>query len=254
MVTLMENIKLHKKLNLIQQEYYVIFLCTDTFIYKEWSADFSVASYIERSKMKKILNCKVNIGGREQILSMALGDPDFIAAIFVQGKDFNSDNDFVFSLFRRWKYNSISILGDYKNYIENFKYHLHKKICNYNDEINDYVLNWMANILQNLGKRNNTAIMLKGNPGTGKTYLTDIIFKLTASYSCSCVSDLVTLTGRFNGLLEKLKVFICVNEFDRNNELDPTGLKTYITDKKVQVQPKGKEVFTAKNVSNYVNM
>ena len=175
-----------------------------------------------------------------------------LTSLTVKGVAFNSDDDNVFSTFQGYKYKVL----DKINYsvIETFINFIHEVICNNNDEAFTYVIGWIANMIQNPGKKNETALVLKGLQGIGKNRFTDIISELTAGYSCKNVTEINELTGTFNSVVEN-KMFIVLNEMKNNGDdrlANFNTLKSIITDDVIRINEKNQPRRTAENVANFV--
>jgi hypothetical protein len=117
-----------------------------------------------------------------------------------------------------------------------------------------YVLNWVAYMLQNVGKKTATCLILKGLQGVGKGRFTDIISELTSGYSASNINRMDEVTGNFNSILLS-KVFLVLNEIknvgeEKNANYD--NLKSIITDERFTINEKNVPRFEAENVNNLV--
>ena len=127
-------------------------------------------------------------------------------------------------------------------------------ICNDNQEVFEYVINWIAYLIQKIDKKLPTAIVLTGMPGCGKTTFTNVLSKLLYGYSNDNVNDIKLITGGFNGLNENKKLIIC-------NELKNVGeerfanfdvLKSLITETSIIINEKFIRARPAKNIASYI--
>lgn len=68
--------------------------------------------------------------------------------------------------YNRWR--GWSVTADPSGSCELFLAHLRENICSGNQAHYEYVLNWMANAVQNPAEPGGTCVVLRGDPGTGK--------------------------------------------------------------------------------------
>ena len=67
--------------------------------------------------------------------------------------------------------------------IQPFLTHIEQVICNKRHEIYEYVINWISFIVQKVGQKTKTSIIITGIQGTGKNTFTDTICNLFGSYA-----------------------------------------------------------------------
>ncbi len=84
-------------------------------------------------------------------------------------------------------------------------------LCNYDDIVSDYLISYIAHLFQKPHENPHTAIVLKGNQGTGKDTLTHIIEKLLGNNYLIKLSDMSNLVGGFNECLYNTLV-VQINE------------------------------------------
>jgi hypothetical protein len=77
-------------------------------------------------------------------------------------------------------------------------WHIKHIICNANEEVYDYVLSWIADILQNPGRKCEVSLLLEGVEGCGKNRFIEIIKALVGSKHCFDTSDINDIVGGFN--------------------------------------------------------
>jgi len=178
---------------------------------------------------------------------------EHLSKLTIQGVRFHCpDDENIYSLFHGYKYNikethDESIIKAYIDFIK-------EVICNNKDNINEYILNWIAYIVQNPGKRTNTALVLKGLQGIGKGTFTDVLCEMLSRYSAPNITDIKEITGDYNSVIEGKKLLI-LNELknvgdDRLANFD--ALKSRITDDYIRVGEKYEPGRYAENVANYI--
>lgn len=84
-------------------------------------------------------------------------------------------------------------------------------LCNYDDIVSHYLMSYIAHLFQKPHENPHTAIVLKGNQGTGKDTLTHIIDKLLGNNYLVKLSDMSNLVGGFNECLYN-KLVVQINE------------------------------------------
>lgn len=146
-------------------------------------------------------------------------------------------------------------LDDYdEDIISPFLNHIRENIANGNEELYNYILNWVSYILQNPVGKTGSCLVITGEQGTGKNTFTDVICNLMNRYSVRNLTDIGHLVGRFNSVVENNKLIVC-NEMasaDRNIRLNSDALKSIITDKETGVESKYVEVRFVQNVVNLI--
>lgn len=164
---------------------------------------------------------------------------------------FYSDNPRIFSLFRGFPYKPLRTFD--KNVIGLFLEHFIYVICSKNMEVFHYLCSWIAFLLQKPGVKIGTALVLVGIQGTGKTMFTNAICQLLGVYGIEN-ANLNNITGKHNSQILN-KMLIVVNEVDSSFGLKRDSsniLKTLITEKSIDINPKHKETFTALNYANFI--
>ena len=178
---------------------------------------------------------------------------NYQSRLSVKGVKFYSTNDKdIFSIFNGYKYNTVENINE--NIISNFLNLVSEVIADNNEEIYNYLLNWISYIIQNPGKKTETAIVLKGLQGIGKNTFTDILCELLSGYSENNINQIGELTGNFNSVVES-KMLLILNELknageDRLANFDT--LKSIVTDKTIRINEKNQPRRTSENVSNLI--
>jgi hypothetical protein len=78
--------------------------------------------------------------------------------------------------------------------------------------VNDYILNWLAHIIQKPEKKIGTALVFRSSQGAGKSLVTDFVGKqvIGALHYLYC-NDMDKVIGKFNGLSANL-LLVCSDE------------------------------------------
>lgn len=128
--------------------------------------------------------------------------------------------------------------------------HVFENICSGNQEHYDYLIQWMARVVQQPKTQSEVAIVLIGGRGTGKSFFCRVLLELFGSHG-AVVDNMDHLIGRFNShLADKLLVVAeeAYHAYDRRNE---SVLKEIITGKNRAIERKGYDVFWG---ANYVHL
>ena len=165
---------------------------------------------------------------------------------------FYSEDEQAFSYFRGYDYNELDEVK--KEVIEPFLNHVHDVIANNNEEIYKYILIWIASVLQKPNFKTETALVILGNQGTGKNIFTNVICKLMARYANENVTNIESIVGKFNAILENKKLLVLneLQSIDMNKYLNSDALKSVITDKKININQKNEPERLSENVANFI--
>ena len=132
-----------------------------------------------------------------------------------------------------------------------FQQHIHEIICDQRDEIFEYVICWLAHLFQHPGgKRPGTALVLKGEQGTGKGTFVSQIGKIVANHFLH-VTQAGSITGRFNGPLKETLLAFIDEGFWAGDKASEGALKGLITEDTISIEMKGKEIFP---IDNYLRL
>lgn len=165
---------------------------------------------------------------------------------------FNSSNPSVFSIFQGFKYEPSEKLDNRK--IEFFLDFVRDVIANEDIRVYEYLLNWMAFIIQNPGKKTETCLVLRGAQGIGKNRFTDTFGELLAGYFESNITEIDHLTGTFNSVIENKMLIVC-NEMRNVGTSRLTNfdtLKSIISDSRIYINEKYQPKRTSENVANLI--
>jgi hypothetical protein len=125
-------------------------------------------------------------------------------------------------------------------------------ICDSDENAYVYIFNYLSHMIQFPQDRPTVAIYLQGGFGTGKStfgWLIGLLLgqtKSTSGYFAS-VATIDRVTGKFNAqLANKLAIFVEELELTQARGRE-NALKSLITDRKLSIEPKGKEVYEENN-------
>lgn len=115
-------------------------------------------------------------------------------------------------------------------------------------------LDWISWIVQNPGKHVNYAILLQGVEGDGKSFFAEMMREVMGMSNVTMLnahifeSDFTDWTvGQCLSCIEETRIVKATNKFEVINRIKP-----FITNRIIEVHPKGKPVYNAKNTSSYL--
>lgn len=164
---------------------------------------------------------------------------------------FYSNNKDVFSYFQGYQFDifdefneeNLEIINPFLNYVKHI-------ICNDNEDIFYWVINWVSYIFKNPNGKTNSCIILIGQQGAGKNTFGKIICHLLGKYG-NDNSNLKNIASKNNSSILNKKLIIC-NEVEDKKDKYSSRLKTLITEDKGDIDKKYANTETME--SNVVNL
>ena len=144
---------------------------------------------------------------------------------------FYSNNPLSFTFFRGYDIEPSD--GYNEACITPFINFVHAIICDGNESVFAYILQWVATILQRPDTKLEVALVILGETRTGKNTFTNVLCNLFGRYAIPNITDINHVIGKFNTVFEYKRLVIC-NELERvsaSNRINFDRLKSIITDK-----------------------
>ena len=165
---------------------------------------------------------------------------------------FSSKQESVYSLFSGYPYKILDEADE--DVIKPFLEHTREVICNNDETLYNYTLDWISFVIQN-HKKTKHALVLLSHAGSGKNWWSDCICKIIGqSYTNRDLTNIDHLTGRFN--TERLnKKLIVVNELsdaEGNKQLNLSCMKAVIDNETFTMEGKGADPINCNAVDNYI--
>jgi phage/plasmid-associated DNA primase len=173
----------------------------------------------------------------------------------VNGVKFYSKDQNYLSLFQGYPFDDDNALYNNHTIIKTFLDHVFNIISDHNNELYNYILNWLSFLLQNPVSKTETAFLIIGEQGTGKNkFFTDVISKLFGRYAIANENNINSIIGRFNSSFENKILVICneLQSIDNAKNLKIDYLKSLITDNTCTIEFKFVNSRTIDNVSNFI--
>lgn len=115
----------------------------------------------------------------------------------------------------------------------------------------DYILNWLAYMVQNPGQLAEVALCFRGDKGTGKGTLGRAVLSLANQHGLH-ISSPDHLAGRFNAHLQNCVYLFADEAFWAGDKVGEAKLKQLITEPVISYEAKGKDVVAGKNLIHII--
>lgn len=129
--------------------------------------------------------------------------------------------------------------------------HLRDNICSGNTDHFAYVKRWMSHAIQRPKELPGTAIVLRGQQGTGKGVFVETFGKLFGNHFLT-VYNLEQVTGRFNSHLKNVLLLHANEVVCKGDKVGEGVLKGMITDPTVPIEYKGRDIITVPNFKRLI--
>jgi hypothetical protein len=146
----------------------------------------------------------------------------------------------VYNLWRGFAYESIP--GDCSYYLE----HLKANICKGNLEYYDYLIKWMARLVQEPATTGEVAIVLRGGKGTGKGWFARTIGRLFGRHFMH-IANAKHLIGNFNSHLQDCVLLFADEAFFAGDKSHESVLKMLISEDILPIEKKGYDLEASPN-------
>lgn len=149
-----------------------------------------------------------------------------------------------FNLFRGFPLKPVA--GD----VEPFLFHVREVICNNDENLTKYVLQFFAHLLQKPQEKPVGSLLLKSGQGTGKNALLLPLFRILGDYALMTNGE-ESITGRFNSSLAN-KLLVFGDEVDLRNRKTLDRMKPLISEDSLQIEFKGREKASFPNFIRFI--
>jgi len=128
--------------------------------------------------------------------------------------------------------------------------------CNNDDKLYKYLLTWLYYLVIKPEERTKIALFIQSTKhGCGKNTFTDFLRQFIIGETTSVeLNSLEPITQKHNSILQG-KSLVIVNETSSTKDAFRNNfdkMKNYITDRKMSIEPKGKEGYEIDNLSNFI--
>ena len=122
---------------------------------------------------------------------------------------------------------------------DKMEYHLREVVCQGDERAYEWLFSWLADIVQNPGRKLGTAVCLRGRKGCGKSIVFDMFRKLIGHQYSAVISDKKHLVGSFNKHLMTALFAQCEEAVWAGSKEQEGALKHLITGERLAIEPKG---------------
>jgi hypothetical protein len=129
--------------------------------------------------------------------------------------------------------------------------HIFENICDSNDELFDWFMTWMAQLIQKPNRKPGSSIVVMGGKGTGKSTTFDYLSKLLGRHALSA-NQRKQIIGNFNAHLQTALLLVCEEAFWAADPQGEGTLKDMITAEETLIEKKGYDPIKARNYTRIV--
>lgn len=137
----------------------------------------------------------------------------------------------------------------FKNYLE----HTLRNICDGDTSLFDWLVKYLAHMVQRPWEKPHTALVLKGRKGVGKNVFIEQFGNLLGGHALYTAEPRY-VGGQFNGHLERLLLFVLDEAVWAGDKKMNSVLKNLITGKQHVIEHKGQEPYVVDNLLRMVIM
>lgn len=128
-----------------------------------------------------------------------------------------------------------------------FRRHLEENVCRGDPVLICWLWDWIAQIIQQPEKKSGLAVVIRGDKGTGKSVLSNVVAKLVGECNSVTVDSSESLMGRFNGHLADALLIQVEEGYHAGNPAHEARLKNLITGHRIHIERKGHDAYTARH-------
>lgn len=161
----------------------------------------------------------------------------FDRLIFLPGQEVRG----AYNLWKGFGVEAIPGLG-YERYLD----HVLRNICAGVQDHFDYLVRWMARVVQQPATAGEVAVVLRGSRGVGKSFFAKEFGKLLGRHFLQ-VSNSVHLVGQFNKHLRDVVLLFADEAFFAGDKRHESVLKTLITEETLNIEAKGIDMESSPN-------
>jgi len=133
-----------------------------------------------------------------------------------------------------------------------FTDHIEQIWCQGDAELSNYVLNWLAHLLQFPEKKLGVALLVRGDHGAGKGVLMMLMREIIGRAHFSHFINLAEMTGQYNGEFLERCILGVVDEVHTNKEFDMSKVKALVTEDTHRVEQKYMAPYKIDSFANFI--
>jgi hypothetical protein len=124
--------------------------------------------------------------------------------------------------------------------------HILENVCSGNDKHYEYLINWLARVIQYPATQGEVAVVLKGDKGVGKSIVPRIFGKLLGRHYLH-IANSEHLVGKFNAHLRDVVCLFADEAFFAGDKKNEPVLKMLITESRIPIEQKGIDAISSPN-------
>lgn len=161
---------------------------------------------------------------------------------YAAGICFSPDSQLLqrYNLWRGWSYKPVE--GDvtpFTDFVTNI-------VASGNQDHAQYILGWVAQMVQKPLSKVGVGLVLRGSKGSGKTFFGELVGGLCKAHH-RIVSKAEHVTGKFNRHLEDTLMLQCDEAYWARNKAAEGALKDLLTNSRITVERKGMDSYSSNN-------
>lgn len=125
--------------------------------------------------------------------------------------------------------------------------HIYEVLCSSNDSWFEYVLGWLARLVQHPDEPGEVALVFRGTQGAGKSITGTAIRRMFGQHAMA-ISSPRALTGQFNAHLRDLCFLLADEALFAGDRATGSALKAIITDPTLFIEQKGIDAIETRNM------
>lgn len=145
-----------------------------------------------------------------------------------------------YNLWRGWSFKAVE--GE----VQPFTDFVTNVIASGNEEHAQYILGWVAQMIQKPQSKVGVGLVLRGSKGSGKTFFGELVGGLCKAHH-RIVSKAEHVTGKFNRHLEDTLLLQCDEAYWARNKAAEGALKDLLTNGRITVERKGMDSYSSAN-------
>jgi len=178
---------------------------------------------------------------------------DYIGCYPYSPKDTFDGTDDSLNIFKPWMYRYDNSFTINQLAVDTFLFHTKEILCNNDESCFNYIIGWLASIIQRPMQKTGVCPIFKSSQGVGK----GIWFNLISDYIIGgnhalMVNSLDTLISKFNAVSFNKQLIAIDEALDSKCHSANSMMKNLITETKQKLELKGKDALEVNSYTNYV--
>lgn len=140
-------------------------------------------------------------------------------------------------------------VGSYARILDHIQMHW----CGGNDSQFNYVIRWLALLVQRPWEKPEVALVLRSREGSGKTIIVQILLSIFGTHGFTAAQK-DQVAGRFNGHLFDKVLVVLEEAFFAGDPAAVAATKALVTNRTLGYEAKGKDSFNAANYAHVISL